>query len=265
MPSHIFIRLGYWQEAAASNLAAYEAAKKYSRKHFPRKTWDQQLHYMDYLMYAYLQAGELRKAEDIRQERGQITQVHPENTTTACALAAIPARFALERRRWDEAARLQPAPDDFPWNVCRWCEAITHFARGLGAARSGNLDSSRASLKRLTTLRDAARGAQNKYAADQIEIQRLAVAAWIAHVEKNDEEAEKLMRASADLEDSTEKDNVTPGAIVPARELLGELLLELKRPREALQAFEASLARTPNRSNGLHGAARAGRGEALPR
>ena len=265
MPSHIFIRLGYWQDAARSNLAAYRAAKDYARKNALRGAWDQQMHYMDYLVYAYLQIGQMAKAKAIVQELRNIKKVQPENTTTAYAFAAIPARYAVERGKWSEAARLEVKPADFPWGEFGWCEAITHFARGLGAARSGDLGGASSSLRRLEALRDADRAAGRDYTSDQIEIQRLAVAAWIAHGEKKDQDAEKLMRASADLEDSIEKDNVTPGAIVPARELLGELLLELKRPQEAYQAFESSLARAPNRRNGLHGAVVAAKSKATAR
>ncbi|MGR8940527.1 MAG: hypothetical protein ACU83P_02955 [Gammaproteobacteria bacterium] len=257
MPSHIFIRLGLWQDAAASNLAAYHAAKDYARDSFPGKVWDQQLHYMDYLLYAYLQSGQLGKAEAIWRETAAIKKTHPENTTSAYALAAIPARYAIERRAWSDAAQLGIRPLAFPWEKFGWCEAITHFAKGLGAARSGDPAAARASLTRLETLRDAARDANNAYAADQIEIQRLAVAAWIAHADKQEEEAERLMHTSADLEDATEKDNVTPGAIIPARELLGDLLLDLRRPKEALKAYHASLQRAPNRMNGLLGAKQA--------
>lgn len=257
MPSHIFIRLGQWPEAAQSNLAAYHAAKDYARKNAVNGTWDQQFHFMDYMMYAYLQTGETEKAREIVQELRGIQKAQPENTTSAYAFAAIPARYALERGEWHEAAGLTVSPAAFPWNQFGWCEAITHFARGLGAARSGQTDVARNSLQRLEVLRDADRAANKDYAADQIEIQRLALAAWVAHGEGKVEEAVKFMRASADLEDATEKDNVTPGAIIPARELLGELLLELKRPGEALQAFEAALLRTPKRSNGLYRAAQA--------
>ena len=169
----------------------------------------------------------------------------------------MPARYAIERRKWSEAARLAVSPADFPWHQFGWCEAITHFARGLGAARSGQLPIAKASLQRLEALRDADRAVNKSYTADQIEIQRLAVAAWIAYAEDKEKEALKLMRDSAELEDSTEKDNVTPGAILPARELLGELLLELQQPTEALKEFEASLIRTPNRRNGIDRAAQA--------
>lgn len=259
MPSHIFIRLGLWQDAAQSNLAAYHAAKDYARKNALSGTWDQQFHFMDYMMYAYLQIGEIEKTREILQELQSIKKAQPENTTSAYAFAAIPARYAIERGKWLEAAELNVKPIDFPWRQFGWCEAITHFARGLGAARSGKMAVARDSLQRLEVLRDAEKAANKDYTANQIEIQRLAVAAWIAYGAGEAEKAVELMRASAELEDSTEKDNVTPGAIIPARELLGELLLELKQPSEALKEFEASLIRTPNRRNGVYLAAQAAR------
>jgi len=257
MPSHIFIRLGYWQDAVQSNLAADHAAKAHAHENALTETWDQRLHFMDYAMYAYLQMGETEKAREILQQLQSIKKVRSENTTAAYAYAAIPARYAVERAKWDESAGLGVNPRDFPWQQFGWCEAITHFARGLGAARTGKAAVAQNSLQRLEALRDADRAANKDYTADQIEIQRLAVAAWIAHGKGQTEDAVQLMRAAAELEDSTEKDNVTPGAIIPARELLGELLLELKRPDEALQELEASLMRTPNRRNGIYRAAQA--------
>lgn len=257
MPSHIFIRLGLWRDAAQSNLAAYHAAKDHARKNALSGTWDQQFHFMDYMMYAYLQSGETEKAKEILHELQSIKKAQPENTTVAYAFAAIPARYAIERGEWNEAAKLEVLPADFPWQPFAWCEAITHFARGLGAARSGKMEIAHHSLRQLKVLRNSDKADNKDYTADQIEIQRLTVEAWIAYAEGNAEEAVKLMRASADLEDSTEKDNVTPGAIIPARELLGELLLELKRPGDALKEFEASLQRAPNRRNGVYRAAQA--------
>ncbi|MBX9637546.1 MAG: hypothetical protein K2Q45_08365 [Nitrosomonas sp.] len=259
MPSHIFIRLGLWHDAAQSNLAAYHAAKDHARKNALPGTWDQQFHFMDYMMYAYLQSGETEKAREILRELQGIKKAQPENTTVAYAFAAIPARYAIERGEWSEAAKLEVLPADFPWQQFGWCEAITHFARGLGAARSGKMDIAHHSLRQLKVLRNADQADNKDYTAGQIDIQRLAVAAWIAYAEGEAEEAVKLMRASAELEDSTEKDNVTPGAIIPARELLGELLLELKQPGDALKELEASLQRTPNRRNGIYRAAQAAR------
>ncbi|UJP04823.1 MAG: hypothetical protein LZF61_08150 [Nitrosomonas sp.] len=257
MPSHIFIRLGQWQEAAQSNLTAYQAAHTHAQKNAQTATWDQQLHFMDYMLYAYLQVGETQKAYDIVQQLRAISNAQPQNTTVAYAYAAIPARYAVERGAWHEAARLRIYPTAFPWQSFGWCEAITHFAHGVGAARTGNTAAAKISLGRLETLRDADQIAGKDYTADQIEIQRLGVAAWIAAAEGQADQAVQLMSASAALEDSTEKDNVTPGAVIPARELLGELLLTLQRPAEALQELEASLQRTPNRRNGIDQAARA--------
>ena len=259
MPSHIFIRLGQWHEAAQSNLAAYQTVKRYTRENPPTHVTDQQIHAMDYLIYAYLQTGQTGKAEAVLREALAIEKMLPENTTSAYALAAIPARYAVETNNWHDAATLSAYPADFPWVAFGWCEAVTHFARGLGSARTGNIDQARESLQHLETLRDNDRAENKGYSADQIEIQRLAVAAWVALAENNPTEAEELMRASAMLEDSTEKDNVTPGAIKPARELLGELLLALQQPENALTEFEAALHRTPNRRNGIDGALQAAR------
>lgn len=259
MPSHIFIRLGRWQEAAQSNLAAYQAAQQHAKKSAQTATWDQQFHFMDYMLYAYLQSGETQKARDLVDQLRTIGNAQPQNTTVAYAYAAMPARYAVERGKWDEAAQLSVHPDEFPWQKFGWCEAITHFARGVGAARTGNIAVAINSLNRLEALRDADRSIHKNYTADQIEIQRLAVAAWIAAAANRTEEALQLMRAAAALEDSTEKDNVTPGAIIPARELLGEMLLTMNNPAEALKEIEASLLRTPNRRNGMLQAVQAAR------
>ncbi|WNB78037.1 hypothetical protein [Methylomonas koyamae] len=253
MPSHIFIRLGLWEDAAASNLAAYLAAKDYAKLNFPGKVWDQELHFMDYLMYAYLQDGQNSKAEALWKEADKIKKAHPENSTSAYALAAIPARYFIERHAWKEAAKLSLQPSDFPWDQFGWCEAITQFARGLGAARSGDLQQAQISEVRLGVLRDAATAENNAYAADQIEIQRLAVAAWIALADHREQEAEALLHNAADLEDITEKDNVTPGPILPAREMLGDLFLELHRPEAAAEAYRSSLQKSPKRLYGQQG------------
>ena len=259
MPSHIFIRLGQWPDAAQSNRMAYETAQEHARLHASDNHWDQRFHFMDYLLYAYLQMAETDKARQIVQQLQAIHNAQPQNATIAHAYAAIPARYAVERGDWYEAAKLNIQPADFPWQRFGWCEAIIHFAKGVGAARTGNLADAKNSLKRLEALRDRDRTADKNYTADQIEIQRLAVAAWIAAAENRPAEALRWMRASADLEDSTEKDNVTPGAIIPARELLGELLLTLNQPAAALKELEASLQRTPNRRNALYRAAQAAR------
>lgn len=252
MSSHIFVRLGLWQDVVQSNLAACRASQEHASDNY-----GDDIHYKDYLLYAYLQLGETEKARAIVQEILTTDQAHPHNTTIAYAFAAIPARFAAERGDWHAAAGLSVHPANFPWQQFGWCEALTHFTRGMGAARTGDTDEARQSLQRLTVLRDHDYTAHQDYTAGQIEIQRLTVAAWIALAENHAEEALQLMHAAADLEDSTEKDNVTPGSILPARELLGELLLTLDQPAAALKELEASLQRTPNRRNSISLAARA--------
>lgn len=254
MPSHIFTRLGLWDESIQSNLASEAAGIDYARKNFPDKTWDETLHAMDYLMYAYLQKGQDIEAKKVLDDTFAIkaTQL---DVKAAYALAAIPARYALERRQWNDAAKLEFYPADFPWDKFPWSASVVHFARGYGFARLNDAASAQKELAELEKLRDQLRKANDGYGADQIEIERLALAGWIALDQKKNDDAEKLMRASADLESTTEKNPVTPGAILPSRELLGDLLMELKRPKDALVEYEASLKVSPNRLNGLYGAA----------
>jgi predicted Zn-dependent protease len=175
----------------------------------------------------------------------------------AFALAAIPARYALERGQWAEGSSLVLRPGDFPWARFPQAEAILVFGRGLGAARSGNLAQAREDQVRLAALRDALLAAKVGYWADQVDIQRLLVAGSIARAEGRNDDALQLIRAAADREDATEKHPVTPGSIVPAREVLGEVLLDLGRPAEALREFEASQQKEPNRLRGYYGVARA--------
>ena len=163
-----------------------------------------------------------------------------------------PARYTLERRRWSEAAALVPHPTKL-----KYSEAMTYFARAIGAARSGNATNARADVNTLQALTAALRDAKQSYWAEQVEIQHRVAAAWLAHAEGKPEEALRLMRAAVELEDATEKSPVTPGPILPARELLGDLLLELNDPVQAMQEFETSIQMEPNRFNGLYGAAQA--------
>jgi tetratricopeptide (TPR) repeat protein len=218
---------------------------------------------MDYLTYAYLQVAQDKHARSVLVELSKIPKAEPETFKVAYAVAAIPARYALERRRWDEAARLTlPTLGGFPWQGFRGAEAHIYFARAIGAARTGNIEAATREVNRLATIRQELIAAQSKGDYDwakQVEIEGLIASAWLAHVDRRDEEALRLMRAAADLDDATEKHPVTPGAILPAREQLGELLLELRQPLAALQEFETSLGQAPNRFNGLYGAARAAR------
>lgn len=261
MPSHIFTRLGLWQEAIQSNLDAKAAAEAYAvRNHMPG-SWDERLHAMDYLAYAYLQGAQDREARGVLEELYKIRRVDPANFKVAYAFSAIPARYALERRRWDEAAKLslnEGALENFPWESFRWAESHIHFARAIGAARTGDAASAREEVMRLEATGKALAEVRGGYDwAKQVEIGRTVASAWLAYAEGKRDESLRLMRAAAELDDSTEKHPVTPGALLPAREQLGELLLELKEPAEALREFETSLQSTPKRFNGLYGAARA--------
>jgi hypothetical protein len=260
MPSHIFTRLGLWQEAISSNLGAKAAAEAFAARNNMKGVWDEQFHAMDYLAYAYLQGAQDKQARGVLEELKRVRKAEPESFKVAYAASAIPARYALERRRWDEAARLSLQHDtlgEFPWQSFRWAEAHIHFARAVGAARTGDAAAARLEVEKLTAVRQALGEVRSGYDwAKQAEIARLVASAWLAHAEGKREESLGLMRAAAELDDATEKHPVTPGAILPAREQLGELLLELKQPAEALREFETSLRTAPNRFNGLYGAAR---------
>ena len=261
MPSHIFIRLGLWQEAINSNLDAKAAAKAFAVRNKMGGVWDEQLHAMDYLAYAYLQLAQDKQAAAVLQEVNKIQKIEPESFKVAYALSAIPARYLLERRQWNEAAKLELSSEylkQFPWQRFPWATAHMHFARAIGAARAGDAASARREVETLTTIQQTLTGVKGDYDwARQVEIQRQVATAWLAYVEGKQEEAVQLLSTAADLDDATDKHPVTPGSILPAREQLGELLLEIKQPAAALREFETSFKSTPQRFNGLYGAARA--------
>jgi len=267
MPSHIFTRLGLWQEAIRSNLDAETSAKIHAVRNHLSGVWDEQFHAMDYLVYAYLQGAQDKQAKGVLDELNKIPKAEPETFKVAYAVAAIPARYALERRRWDEAAKLTlPTLGAFPWQHFPWAEAHIHFARAIGAARTGNTISAHQEVEKLAAIQQALVAVKGDYDwATQVEIEHQIASAWLAHAEQHDDDALRFMRAAADLDDASEKHPVTPGAILPAREQVGELLLELKQPVAALQEFETSLRSAPNRFNGLYGAARAARPAAVQR
>ncbi|MGC1483145.1 MAG: hypothetical protein WA789_05065 [Candidatus Acidiferrum sp.] len=250
MPSHIFTRLGLWQESIDSNLASAAAARKNGLA-------GDELHAMDYLVYAYLQMGRDREALNIL---ATLPNVQPDDAAYFAGLyatASIPSRTAIERRRWSDAAALTLPANTFPGGRYAWTEADLYFARTLGAARTGDAIAARRDLQQMTSLRDKLLEEQNKYSAEQVDIQCEIVSAWIALAEGKTGDALRQMRAGADREDLTEKLPVTPGAIVPARELLGEMLLEAKQYSSALEAFETSLKLAPERFNSLYGAGHA--------
>ncbi len=257
MPSHIFTRLALWDESIASNLASAAMAKQHVEKTQPGAASFDQLHALDYLAYAYLQQARDLDAKRIVEEISAVEKLDQQNFAAAYALAAVPARYALERRQWSDAAGLTLRPDGFPWTKFRSAEALTRFARGIGGARSGNIGVARSGLEGLQAIQQALLEAKDPYWAGQVKIQQLGVAAWIARAEGQPGEARRLMRAAADLEDSTEKHPVTPGSLLPARELLADLLMELGEPAAALKEYEASLKPAPGRLNSLAGALRA--------
>jgi tetratricopeptide (TPR) repeat protein len=244
MPSHIFTRLGMWQDSIDSNVRSAAAAKA-------ENNGQEQAHAMDYLVNAYLQLGEDADAKRVVDESASVS-VNPAIFIGHYALAAMPARYVVERHAWAEAILLQPRATPFLFP-----DAITHFARGLGYARTSDVASAKNEELSLVQLRDGLAAQKNTYWSNQVEVQRLAVNGWIALAQGAQVDALLSMRAAADLEDSMEKHIVTPSPVVPARELLGEMLLEVGQPTEALKAFEASFLREPNRFRGTYGAARA--------
>ncbi|HET8550488.1 MAG TPA: hypothetical protein VFL57_20900 [Bryobacteraceae bacterium] len=256
MPSHIFTRLGRWDDSIRSNLASAESAGRHVQRTKPGAGSFDQLHAMDYLAYAWLQKGQDAKAKQVLDDMLRIRKLDLDNFAAAYAFAAIPARYTLERRRWSDAAALTLHPPAFPWRSSRFAEALVIFARGLGAARTGDNTAANRELQQLAAIQREITGAAGYDWATQVGIQHRSLQAWIAQAGGRHDEAVRLMRAAADLEDATDKHPVTPGAVLPARELLGDLLLELERPAEALPEFEAVLKQSPNRWNALAGAVR---------
>jgi hypothetical protein len=256
MPSHIYTRLGLWDDSIQSNLASSAAARRYVARVAPGATSFEDLHAEDYLEYAYLQVARDSQAKRVVDDVSRVERCDVSNFNAAYALAAVPARYAVERGAWSEAATLSLHPTDFPWEKFRSFEAITQLGRALGGARSGQLATARQALARIEAIHIELVG-KDPYWAGQTEIQRLEAASWIALADGKKDEALRLARSAADLEDSTDKHAVTPGAIVPARELLADLLLETGQPAAALGEFEASFSSAPNRFNGLYGAFRA--------
>jgi tetratricopeptide (TPR) repeat protein len=257
MPSHIFVRLGMWDETIDSNLKSAKAARDYAAHAHPGTMSFDELHASDYLAYAYLQRGNDEPVRQLVNELATIKSLDVENFAGYYALASVPARFALERKRWSDAAALTVRPANFPWERYAYAEAVTWFASGMGKACSGNPAGAHADIDRLKQLRQKLIDQKNAYWADQITVQIDAVEGWTAHAEGHEDAAEAQLRKAAELEDSMDKSPVTPGSILPAREMLGDFLLTMNRPQEALDAFERSLKDSPGRLNGLSGAAHA--------
>lgn len=254
MPSHTFTRVGAWEESIETNIASASAARK------DKSAASEELHALDYQMYAYLQTAQDHAARKIVDQIAPIAaRIQSASAGNAApppagyyAAAAIPARYALERNAWADAGKLEVHPTSFAW-----ADAVTHFARALGSARSGNPAAAAPDLDKLAALRDALIAAKDSYWSEQVDIQYRVASAWTMFAQGRREEAVAMLQKAADMEDATEKAAVTPGPIKPARELLGEMYLEMNRPAEALAAFEATLKKEPNRYRAVYGAARA--------
>ncbi|MDL9999440.1 hypothetical protein QTI24_12545 [Variovorax sp. J22P240] len=245
MPSHVFTRVGYWKESIASNTESSRVAAL-------GKESNDQLHAMDYLVYANLQLGRDGSASAIIDEMGKVTGFTETFIPGPYALAASPARYAVERGDWKAAATLAVRPSPLPH-----VQAITYFARALGAARSGDTAAAEVDIAKITEMRDKLREAKDVYWSQQVEIQRQVASAWVLYANGKYDDALKAMAAAADAEDATEKHPVTPGVLKPARELYGVMLLEQGNSSEALVAFEATLKKEPNRLGATAGAAKA--------
>jgi hypothetical protein len=255
MPSHIFTRLGLWDECIRSNLVAASSGRCYAEQAKLKGSWDEELHALDYLVYAYLQKGEDSLAKERVDHLKTITEVSPVNFKVLYAFAASPSRYLLEKRMWKEAADMEVYPSGFPWEKFPWQKAIIHFTRLLGAVHEGKMDQAKKELENLRSLQGVLSKEKNmSREAAQVTVQINTAEAWIQYKEGNNEAAIKSMTAAANMEDGTEKHPVTPGEIIPARELLGDMLLEMNKPALALEAYKSVLETHPNRFNGLYSA-----------
>jgi len=246
MPSHIFTRLGLWQDSIASNLAASKAARN-------QGDTGEELHAMDYLVYAYIQLGRYHDARQVLDQLNSMTNLGAGDFKAGYAATAIPVRYAVEQGHWDDAAEIQPIPGSPPHVA-----AVAVWARGLGRARSQQSEADvSAEIAALQKYEDELHRVGNQYWAAQVHILQLEVAAWSSQANSRPQEAEALMRKAADEEDAMEKSPATPGPVVPAREQLGDLLLQQHHTSEAAAAFRASLVNAPNRRGATEGLSQA--------
>jgi tetratricopeptide (TPR) repeat protein len=253
MPTHIFTRLGYWDESINLNLRSAAAAMKIPVN---GQISGQYFHALDYLVYAYLQKSEYKKANEVALLLDTLGGIFETTPVTAYSIAAIPGRVALEFQNWKAAENLSlPHHADFPWNKFPQYEALTYFAKGIGAGRNGNAETALNAFQKLEELQKSFKNTEaNKYWIDQIEIQKIAVKAWEMYARGEKEKSIEFMIKASELEDRTEKNPVTPGSLLPAHEMLADIYLELKRPDDALKQYELSLKNNPNRFNSLYGA-----------
>src|SRR5882762_3209068 len=257
MPSHIFTRLGMWDESIAANRASAEASRAYSAMRHRDATEAEELHALDYLAYSYLQEAQDAEAKKIVDIAAKVKKTNPElEFSAAYALAAIPTRYAFERNDWAAAANLS-IPNLPHWSSFPFMEALIEYGHALGRAHTGDLDGARKAIARMRELRDATKDPKFDYFKRHLDLQMQAASAWVAAAESKKNEAIEMLRRAADAEDILGKHPVSPGAFVPIREQLGSLLLEVGQSKQAQHEFEAALKIYPGRFRGLYGAARA--------
>jgi tetratricopeptide (TPR) repeat protein len=257
MPSHIFTRLGMWDESIAANGASAEASRAYAAMRHRDATEAEELHALDYMAYSYLQEARDTEAKKIVEHAAKVRKTNPElEFSAAYALAAIPTRYAFERNDWAAAATLT-VPNLPHWSSFPFMEALIEYGHALGRAHTGDLDGARKAIARMQQLRDATKDPKFDYFKNHLDLQMQAASAWVAASEGKKSEAIEMLRRTADAEDILGKHPVSPGAFVPIREQLGSLLLEVGQSKQAQQEFEAALKIYPGRFRGLYGAARA--------
>ena len=258
MPSHIFTRLGLWDESIKSNIDSANSAVCYAESVNPNASWVSEIHALDYLVYAYLQLGDNTKAQLEMDKMKMIKEVFPsDHFASAYALIAVPSRLAVENKNWELATKLELPKTNLDWDKATWPKAILHFSRALGFTNTGDSSSAQKELEILVSLRDRLNDAENSYESGQVTIQIEAIKGWIEYSKGNSDKAIEYMKLASNLENKTSKAAVTPGEIIPADELLADLYLVLNRPEEALKAYELNLKGHPFRFNGIYGAAKA--------
>jgi tetratricopeptide (TPR) repeat protein len=257
MPSHIFTRLGMWDESIAANRASAEASRAYAAMRHRDATEAEELHALDYLAYSYLQEAQDGEAKKIVDLAAKVRKTNPElDFIAAYALAAIPTRYAFERNDWAAAANL-PIPNVPHWSSFPFMEALIEYGHALGRAHTGDLDGARKAIARMQQLREATKDPKFDYFKSHLDLQTQAASAWVTAAEGKKDGAIDMLRRAADSEEILGKHPVSPGAFVPVREQLGAFLLEVGKPTEAQREFEAALRIYPGRFRGLYGAARA--------
>ena len=258
MPSHIFTRLGLWSESIKSNIDSAQSAVCYAESVNPDANWVSEIHALDYLVYAYLQLGDNQKAKFELTKMNEIREVFPsDHFASAYALIAVPCRLAIENKNWDLASKLELPKTNIDWKKSDWPVAMLHFSRALGFSNLGETFKAEKELKSLITLRDKLSNADKSYESGQVSVQIEAVRAWIEFSKGNSKEAIDFMKLASTLESKTSKAAVTPGEIIPAEELLGDLYIALNKPKEALESYKLNLEVRPFRFNGIYGAAKA--------